>query len=169
MSMSDEARIDRLDEAVEALLADPLAPWPAADPEMAELLRIARDLRDLPRPAFREDLGADLSRRAAMATSTTTAAATARAGIQTVIPYLAVRPVHDLIDFVKGAFGAQELLRATGSAGGLHAEVQIGDSRLMIGGGGAWSGQPMPTGLHLYVPDADRVYRTALEAGAESL
>jgi PhnB protein len=39
----------------------------------------------------------------------------------------------------------------------------------MIGGGGAWSGEPTPTGLHLYVPDADQVYRAALEAGAESL
>jgi uncharacterized glyoxalase superfamily protein PhnB len=39
----------------------------------------------------------------------------------------------------------------------------------MIGGGGAWHGQPTPTGLHLYVPDADQVYRRALEAGAESL
>jgi uncharacterized glyoxalase superfamily protein PhnB len=92
-----------------------------------------------------------------------------RTGVRTVVPYLAVRPAVELIDFVKRAFGAEELLRTTGSAGGVHAEVRIGDSRLMIGGGGAWSGAPMPTGLHLYVPDADRVYRTALEAGAESL
>lgn len=39
----------------------------------------------------------------------------------------------------------------------------------MIGGGGAWGGTPTPTGLHLYVPDADHVYRRALGAGAESL
>jgi PhnB protein len=130
---------------------------------LAELLGIANDLRDLPRPAFRAWLGADLSRRAVM---TTTAM---RAVIRTVIPYLAVRPAVELIDFVKRAFNAQELLRTTGSAGGVHAEVLIGDSRLMIGGGGAWSGAPTPTGLHLYVPDADQVYRNALEAGAESL
>ena len=39
----------------------------------------------------------------------------------------------------------------------------------MIGGGGAWRGAPTPTGLHLYVPNADQVYRNALEVGAESL
>jgi PhnB protein len=166
MSMSEQARNDRLAEALEGILADPQAFPPPADPELAELLDIAHDLRDLPRPAFRAQLGADLLRRAAM--TTTTVAAT-RAGIQTVIPYLAVRPAVELIDFVKRAFGAQELLRTTGSAGGVHAEVRIGDSRLMIGGGGAWSGPATPTGLHLYVPDADRVYRNALEAGAESL
>jgi PhnB protein len=161
--MSEQARIDRLADGVETLLSDPRAPRPPAEPELAELLGIANDLRDLPRPAFRAWLGADLSRRAAM---TTTAM---RAVIRTVIPYLAVRPAVELIDFVKRAFNAQELLRTTGSAGGVHAEVLIGDSRLMIGGGGAWSGAPTPTGLHLYVPDADQVYRNALEAGAESL
>ena len=51
----------------------------------------------------------------------------------------------------------------------MHAEVLIGDSELMIGGGQTWGGAPTPTGLHLYVPDADRVYRDALAAGAESL
>ena len=39
---------------------------------------------------------------------------------------------------------------------------------LMIGGGSAWNGNPMPTSLHYYVPDADSIYRCALEAGAES-
>ena len=99
----------------------------------------------------------------------TTATRAARPGIQSVIPYLAVRPADELVEFVKQAFGAEELLRTTGSSGGLHAEVRIGDSRLMIGGGGAWAGQPLPTGLHLYVPDTDRVYRAALDAGADSM
>jgi len=99
-------------------------------------------------------------------TSTTDTTAEA---IQSVTAYLAVRPAIELIDFVKRAFGAEELLRTTGSAGGVHAEVRIGDTKVMIGGGSAWSGTPTPTGLHLYVPDADQVYRHALEAGAESL
>ncbi len=163
--MSEQGRIDRLADALEALLADPGSPRPAAEPELSELVGIANDLRNLPRAAFRAQLRADLLRRAVM---TTTTAAT-QPGIRTVIPYLAVPPAVELIDFVKRAFGAQELLRTTGSAGGVHAEVLIGDSRLMIGGGGAWSGAPTPTGLHLYVPNTDQVYQAALEAGAESL
>jgi uncharacterized glyoxalase superfamily protein PhnB len=162
--MSDESRIERLDEALEGLLAGPGAPLASGDAEMTELVRIAHDLRDLPSPSFRARLGADLSRRAAM--STTATVATTRHGIRSVTPYLAVRPVVELIEFVKRAFGAEELLRTAGSAGGVHAEVRIGDTRVMIGGGGAWGGAPTPTGLHLYVPDADQVFRTAVEAGA---
>jgi PhnB protein len=162
--MSEQGRIDRLADALEALLADPQAAQSSAEPELTELLGIVNALRNLPRPAFKAELGADLTRRATM----TNTATTTRPGIRIVIPYLAVSPAVELIDFVKRAFGAQELLRTTGSEGGVHAEVLIGDSRLMIGGG-AWYGVPTPTGLHLYVPNADQVYQAALEAGAESL
>ncbi|HEX9748794.1 MAG TPA: VOC family protein [Methylomirabilota bacterium] len=164
--MSEEPRIDRLAQALEAMFADPGTPMPPADPELAELLRIAHDLRDLPDPAFKARLGADLLRRATMTTAT--GKITGRT-IESVTAYLAVRPAVELVEFVKRAFGAQELLRTAGSSGGLHAEVQIGDSRLMIGGGEAWGGTPTPTGLHLYVPDADQVYQRAIEAGATSL
>jgi uncharacterized glyoxalase superfamily protein PhnB len=164
--MSEEAPIDRLAEALEAILADPGAPRPPADPEVVELLHIANDLRDLPRPAFKARLWADLLRSVTMTTAT---GQTMGEAIEGVTPYLAVRPAAELVEFVKQAFGAEELLRTTGAGGGLHAEVRIGDSRVMIGGGGAWGGTPTPTGLHLYVPDADLVYGRALEAGGESL
>ena len=101
--------------------------------------------------------------------STTTIDSTTGRGIRSVTAYLAVRPAIELIEFVKQAFGARELLRTTGTGGGTHAEVQIGDTKVMIGGGGAWGGTPTPTALHLYVPDADRVYQAALAAGAVSL
>jgi PhnB protein len=164
--MSKQERIDRLEQALEAMSADPRPPVPPADPELAPLLRIAHDLRDLPDPAFKARLGADLLRRATMSTAT---GRTAREALQSVTAYLAVRPAIELVDFVKRAFGAQELMRTTGSGGGLHAEVRIGDTKVMIGGGAAWGGIPTPTGLHVYVPDADEVYRRALDAGAESL
>ena len=90
-------------------------------------------------------------------------------GFHTVTPYLTVQQAPELVEFLKGAFGAEELLRTTGSAGGMHAEVKIGDSRLMIGGGGAWRGTPMPTALHLYVPNTDAAYKRALELGATSI
>src|SRR5262245_15869963 len=163
--MSEDARIDRLAEAVEAILADRRAPLAPADPELSDLLSIANDLRDLPRAAFRAQLGADLERRATMSATATPARETQ----QRLNVYLAVRPAAELIDFVKRAFGAEELMRTTGSSGGLHAEVQIGDTKVLIGGGSAWGGTPTPTGLHLYVPDADEVYRRAIEAGAVSL
>jgi PhnB protein len=91
-----------------------------------------------------------------------------RQASQTLTVYLAGRHAAELIDFVRRAFGAEELVRSTGSGGGLHAEVRIGDTRVMIGGGDAWRGTPTPTALHLYVTDADATYRRALEAGATS-
>src|SRR5262245_40493206 len=138
MPMSDDARSDRLEDALEAAEANPRSPRLPADPDVAELLRIALDLRDLPRPDFRARLGADLLRRAAAMTTAATTRTTERQGIRSVTAYLAVRPAAELIDFVKEAFGADELMRTTGGSGGLHAEVRIGDTRIMIGGGSAW-------------------------------
>ena len=47
----------------------------------------------------------------------------------TVTPYLTVKRAEQLVEFVKEAFGAAEVFRTIGSAGGLHAEVTIGDSK----------------------------------------
>ncbi|HEU0002221.1 MAG TPA: VOC family protein [Ktedonobacteraceae bacterium] len=92
-----------------------------------------------------------------------------REGFHTVTPYLIVQEAASLIDFVKQAFGATEQFRGTGSAGGIHAELKIGDSMVMIGGGGAWNGEPSLATLYLYVEDVDTVYKRALQAGASSI
>jgi PhnB protein len=84
-----------------------------------------------------------------------------------VTPYITVHKPAELIDFVAQSFGAIEHFRATGSAQGMHAEVSIGDSVVMIGG--AEHIDPMPTAIHLYVPDVDQAYERALKAGAKSL
>ncbi|HET9712749.1 MAG TPA: VOC family protein [Pyrinomonadaceae bacterium] len=84
-----------------------------------------------------------------------------------VTPYLTVHKPAELIDFVTEAFGGIEHFRATGSAGGMHAEVSIGDSVVMIGG--AEHIEPKPAAIHLYVPDVDQAYERALKAGAKSL
>ena len=165
--MSRQGRADRFDRLLEAILADPRTPLSTANSEEIQLLRVASDLRNLPSPAFRARLGADLSRRAM--TMTTATRSLTRQDVQTLTVYLPVWPAVELIEFVKRAFSAEELFRTTGSEGGLHAEVKIGDAKLMIGGGEPWHGTPMPTALHLYVADADDTYRRALEAGATSL
>ena len=90
-------------------------------------------------------------------------------GFHTVTPYLTVKGVARLIDFLKEAFGAEELERHSMPDGSvMHAQVRIGDSPVMMGeAGGPW--QPMPGALYLYVPDIDATYRRAMEAGGESL
>lgn len=89
-----------------------------------------------------------------------------REGFHAVTPYLIAQPAVELVDFVKQAFGAVESFRTTGSAGGLHCEVKIGDSIVMIGGGPGF--ETRPAAIHLYVPDVDEVYARALAAGATS-
>jgi len=52
--------IEQLDDAVEAIVSKPNAPLPASDPRLAAILRIAGELRDLPRADFRNRLKAEL-------------------------------------------------------------------------------------------------------------
>ena len=94
-------------------------------------------------------------------------------GYSTLTTYLVAQDADALIDFLKQTFDAEELFRSgPGSEGGLHCEVRIGDSMLMVGGGGAglkWRGTPMPSAFHIYVPDCDATYARALEAGGTSI
>ncbi len=90
-----------------------------------------------------------------------------REGLHTVTPYIIAKPAVELVDFVKQAFGAVESFRSTGSAGGLHCEVKIGDSTVMIGGGPTFD--PRPVAIHFYVDDVDQMYASAMAAGATSL
>jgi len=94
-----------------------------------------------------------------------------REGFRTVTPYIAVHDVPALIDFTVRTFGATEHGRTSGG-GGIHAEIEIGDSKLMIGGGSReqpWSGDPRTTAFHVYVPKVDEVFERALQAGATAI
>src|SRR5579862_2021671 len=148
--MSKQPSIDRLDHAISRILGNPDARPEPADAELVELLRIARDLRDLPSRDFRAGLKADLERKAQMSTK----AVVFREGFRTVTPYLVLSdPAYP--DFLKNVFGAVETHRTTMGPDRFHAEFRIGDSMLMVGVG---SGRSMPGGLQLFVPDVDEVY-----------
>jgi PhnB protein len=86
-------------------------------------------------------------------------------GYRTLSPYLVVDGAEELIRFVSTVFGTSTRRRMTGEAGGLHAELELGDSVLMVGEGGGIS---FPAMLHVYVEDADAVYERALAEGATS-
>jgi uncharacterized glyoxalase superfamily protein PhnB len=90
-------------------------------------------------------------------------------GYGTVTPWIISRDTALLIDFVKDAFGATELGRVPGPAGGIgHAEVRIGDSVVMMFD--AHEGWPdTPAFMRLYVEDGDALHRQALAAGATSV
>jgi uncharacterized glyoxalase superfamily protein PhnB len=90
-------------------------------------------------------------------------------GYHTVTPYLVVSGVEELVEFTKRVFGAQERrVDRRPDSSIAHAEVQVGDSVLMLGEASAeWA--PMPSNVHLYVDDTDAVYARAIKAGATSL
>jgi len=169
--MSEQFLIDQLNEAVDAIIARGEAITFKTDEQvLTDLALLGLELRNLPRESFKSQLREALRRSATMTTSGTERRESqkhARAGYQTITPYLTVKRAEQLVEFVKQVFGGVEVFRTTGSARGLHAEVTIGDSRLMIGG--YESVEEKLTALHLYVPDADAVYLRALEAGATSL
>jgi PhnB protein len=86
-----------------------------------------------------------------------------------VSPYLIVDGASRTIDFLVRVFGAVELRRFPDADGKLmHAEVRIDDTVLMLADGGeGWP--PVPSYVHVYVPDVDATYRHALEVGATSV
>ncbi len=177
--MAKRSPFDPLDLAVQAVVTGRRA-RPPADAKLAALARVAADLRGLPREEFKGRLKKDLERRGTMASTgrlaaepqRETAVKPIREGFRTVTPYLVAREAEGLIEFIKRAFDAEGQIYGIGSAGGIHAEYRIGDTMLMVGGGVAgreFRGKAMPTALHLYVEDADAVYRRAIAAGATSL
>jgi len=90
-------------------------------------------------------------------------------GHHTVTPVLTVQGAARLIDFLKDAFDAKEMYRLDGPKGAvMHAEVQIGDSIVMVGEAtDQW--KPMPAAMALYVENTDGWYQRALRAGATSV
>jgi uncharacterized glyoxalase superfamily protein PhnB len=90
-------------------------------------------------------------------------------GYTTVSPYLIVDGAARTIDFLTSVLGAKEIRRFTDDKGGVrHAEVRIDDTVIMVADGvEGWP--PMPSHVHVYVPDVDATYQRALAAGAESV
>jgi PhnB protein len=95
-------------------------------------------------------------------------------GFDTATPYLIVSNATDAIEFYKKAFGATERFRMTRPDGRVgHAEIQIGDSRLLLADEhsdiGARSPQHYggsPITILLYVENVDAVFAQAVAAGA---
>ncbi len=90
-------------------------------------------------------------------------------GYHSVTPSLVVEGADKLLDFLKKAFGAKEVVMFRMPNGAIaHAEVVIGDSRVMIGEAGPdWPAMSGRT--YTYVGDVDAVFKQALQAGAVSV
>jgi PhnB protein len=170
--------IEELDLAIDAVLAGPRDDAPKVGARQATLVRVAAELRDLPDENFKARLKLELlsgleprvkSDLKGKETMSTTTVNPVRRGFRTITPYLQVTAVEEVIHFVKQAFGGEEFFRARGGAGGIHTEIKIGESMLMVGGAGTWKGPARPAGMLIYVDDVNETYRRAMEAGATSI
>ena len=96
-------------------------------------------------------------------------------GYHSVTPYLILSGAGEAIAFYKKALGAAEVMRMDDPSGKIHhAEISIGDSRIMLADeypeiqalspktiGGS------PVSLHVYVEDVDTMIERAVQAGAK--
>ncbi len=98
-------------------------------------------------------------------------------GFHTATPYLVVRGADKAIDFYVKAFGAKERMRMPGPDGKIvHAEIQIGDSIIMLSEEMPQFGSVSPetlkgngSSVFLYDADVDALFRRAIAAGAKEV
>jgi PhnB protein len=161
----------RLDRVVETILARGDATAALTDPELAPFARLAADLRHYPSPAFTARLRATLKERSTMTTTLSMAApttTTAREGFTTVTPYIQTKD-SAMTEFLKQVFGAIET-ETTTTPRGVHRELRIGTSMLMVGESAENAGVPVrPCAYHIFVEDPDDAFQRAIAAGATSL
>ena len=96
-------------------------------------------------------------------------------GYHTVTPSLVVDGAAKALDFYKKALEAEELMRFPGPDGTImHAEIRIGDSRIMLGdempeqgGRGPKSYGGTPVSFFIYRENVDAAWKRAVEAGGK--
>jgi len=94
-------------------------------------------------------------------------------GFHTVTVHLTLDNAAQAIDWYKKALGAEEVNRHVGPDGKImHAELRIGDSRIMMndammGGKGPMGFGGSPASLWVYVEDCDTLFNRAVGAGGQ--
>jgi PhnB protein len=164
----DAKKIDQLNRAVEMMLTRADGKPPDVDATFEPLVRIAADLRDVPREDFKARLKAEFEGRKTMAT-----VAEPVAGVHPIAtPRLIFRDVAKAIEFYQKAFGAKEVFRFEIEGGIGHAEIKIGDSPIRLSRewpeGGRFSAETLSHStveLLIRVADVDSFAARAVAAG----
>jgi PhnB protein len=99
-------------------------------------------------------------------------------GFNTVSVYLVVKDAVEALDFYQKAFGAEAGHRMPGpdGKGTMHAEMRIGNSTIMLTDENPkWEMKSpstlggSPVSVHLYVEDADKMFKRAVDAGCTAM
>src|SRR5580658_11177641 len=167
---SEPKKIEQLNRAVEALLARADGRPAKVEASVKPLVRLAADLRDLPREKFKARLKSELLEgRKTMSTFAEPIAAVHT----TATPRLTFKDAAKAIEFYQQAFGAKEKMRFEAGGSIPHAEITIGDSTILLAEewpeGGRFSPETLgnsPVIMTLSVPDVDKFFAHAIGAGA---
>jgi len=166
---NDAKQIEQLNRAVDALLARADGKPAKVDANVEPLVRVAADLRDLPRETFRTRLKSELLEgKKTMAT-----VAEPVVSVRTIAtPRLTFKDAAKAIEFYKQAFGAKETMRFDVGGSIPHAEIMIGDSAILLSEewpeGGRFSAETLgssPVQLSLLVADVDSFAKQAVAVG----
>jgi PhnB protein len=164
----DQKKIEQLNQALEAMLARNDGRVTKAGAEIEPLVRIAADLRNLPSASFKARLKSELGGKKRMST----VAEPVATALKSAAPRLTFRDAAKAIEFYKEAFGARETFRFEVGGSIAHAEIAIGNSRIMLANewpeGGRFSAETLgnsPVGLVVEVVDVDAAFEHAVAAG----
>src|SRR5580698_3007925 len=152
----------QLNKAVDAMLAGSGAP--KVDPGIEPLVRLARDLRDLPRKEFKARLKDELLKPELPKEKTTmpTVAEPGTAARAGALPHITLKDTAKAIEFYQKALGAIETFRFEIGGQIPHAEIKISDTVFGLSDewveGGRLSAETLgssPVGFRIFVDDVD--------------
>jgi len=163
-----QKQFDQLNRAVDVLLARTDGKLPRVDAAVEPLLRVAADLRDLPREEFKARLKSELGGQKRMSTVVESVAAV---GV-TASPRLAFLDPAKAIELYTRALGAKETFRFQVGDSIPHAELMFGDATIDVTGewpeGGRFSAETLgysPISISIRVPDVDAFAQHAVAEG----
>jgi uncharacterized glyoxalase superfamily protein PhnB len=169
---NDTKTIEQLNKAVELMLARKDGKLGRVDASVEPLVRIAADLRELPRESFKARLKSELGGKKRMSTVAEPVAKAVAAGRMIASPRLAFRDPAKAIEFYQRTLGAKETFRFQVGDSIPHAEIMIGDSVIDITGewpeGGRFSAETLggsPISMSVQVDDVDAFAEHAVAAG----
>jgi PhnB protein len=170
---NDAKKIEQLNRAVDGLLALADGKPAKADASLEPLLRVAAELRALPREEFKARLKSELLEGRRTMSTVAEPVASVRTSAS---PRLTFRDAAKAMEFYKQAFGAKETMRFQVGESIPHAEITIGDSVILVTEewpeGGRFSSETLgnsPVLMSLSVPDVDNFFAHAIEAGAQAV
>jgi PhnB protein len=171
---NEPTQIEQLNRAIDGMLARADGKPPKVDAAVEPLVRVAAELRGLPRQSFKTRLKTELLEgRKRMATSEMVVAS--RSTRNDAIPNLAFKNAAKAIEFYEKAFGAVEVFRFEAGGSIPHAEIQIGDTVFGLcdeyAEGGRFSAETWghsPVGFRIHVKDVDSFAARAVAAGLKA-